>query len=164
MTRPRYALAAAAVLAALPTTTLAGPAREAALAHQLRVERTQHAHQVGELRMQARGLRARLVAAYARPDAEMAMRLAAIAYHQDWRHLRACALSEGYRHAERFQPLNARPNTAGSGAIGAFQFMPSTFAGTPYAGLPITRIDVQAHAAAWMWSQGRRGEWTGKGC
>ena len=157
VTRPRYALVVVAVLAALPTTTLAGPAREAALAHQLRSER--HAWQV-----ERAALRQRIRAAYTRPDAEVAMRLAGIAYGQSWRQLRACALSEGYRAAERYTARIPRANTAGSGAFGPWQFMPSTFAGTPFAGLDMARVDVQAHATAWMWSRGRRGEWTGAGC
>ncbi len=157
MTRPLAATMSAAVLAALPTTALAGPAREAALAHQLRSER--HAWQV-----ERATLRQRLRAAYTRPDAEVAMRLAGIAYGQSWRQLRACALSEGYRAAERFQARVPRPNAGGSGAFGPWQFMPATFRGTPYAGLDMARVDVQAHATAWMWSRGRRGEWTGAGC
>ncbi len=101
-----------------------------------------------------------------RPDAEVAFQLAGLAYGQDWRHLRACALSEGYRNAERYQTINARPNTTGSGATGAFQFMRGTYLGTPQgrAGLDWHRVDVQAHAAAWMFAQGRVREWTGKGC
>lgn len=42
--------------------------------------------------------------------------------------------------------------------------MQSTFTGTPFGAMDWTRQDVQAHAAAWMWAQGRRGEWTGAGC
>lgn len=76
VTRPLYALAAA-VLAALPTTAQSGPAREAALAHQLRVERTQHAHQVRELRMQARGLRRTLAH---HPSVAEALTIASVAY------------------------------------------------------------------------------------
>ncbi len=42
---------------------------------------------------------------------------------------------------------------------GLFQFHPSTFAGTPYAGAGIFDGRAQIFAAAWMWSQGRKGEW-----
>lgn len=138
--------------------------RDVMLARQIMRER---ARNVVRVRAAYRlGYRRGAAAATYTPDAHVAVRLAALAHGQDHRHLLACARSEGYREAERYQPHNARPNTAGSGAVGAFQFMPSTFAGTPQgrAGLPITRIDVQAHAAAWMWSQGRRREWTGRGC
>lgn len=43
---------------------------------------------------------------------------------------------------------------------GLFQFHPSTFAGTPYGGASIYDGESQIYAAAWMWSQGRIGEWT----
>ncbi len=139
------------------TPTTAGPART--IAQQLIVERRRWAAERRAYRLRIRAL------AY-RPDAHVAFQLAALAYGQDWRHLRACALSEGYREAERYQALNARPNTTGSGATGAFQFMRGTYAGTPQgrAGLDWHRVDVQAHAAAWMFQAGRIREWTGKGC
>lgn len=48
-----------------------------------------------------------------------------------------------------------------SGAEGLFQFMPSTFANTPpgRAGGSIWDPTAQSQAAAWMYSQGRQGEW-----
>lgn len=48
-----------------------------------------------------------------------------------------------------------------SGASGLFQFMPSTFAGTPQgkAGDSIWDPVASAEAAAWMYSQGRQAEW-----
>lgn len=42
---------------------------------------------------------------------------------------------------------------------GLFQFHPGTFAGTPYAEAGIFDGSSQIYAAAWMWSQGRKGEW-----
>lgn len=42
---------------------------------------------------------------------------------------------------------------------GLFQFDPGTFAGTPYSGSSIFDGKSQIYAAAWMWAQGRRGEW-----
>ena len=92
------------------------------------------------------------------------MQIAGVVYGQDWRQLRTCALSEGYRGAERRVARNTRPNTSGSGAVGAWQFMPGTFASTPFGHLDIGRVDVQAMAAAWMWANGRRNEWSGRGC
>jgi len=100
-----------------PTTA---PART--IAQQLIVERRRWA-------AERRAYRQRIRALVHRPDAHVAFQLAGLAYGVDWRHLRACALSEGYREAERWH-----------------------------------RVDVQAHAAAWMWSVGRIREWTGKGC
>lgn len=48
-----------------------------------------------------------------------------------------------------------------SGAEGLFQFMPSTFAATPpgRAGQSIWSPVASSEAAAWMYSQGRQGEW-----
>jgi soluble lytic murein transglycosylase-like protein len=42
---------------------------------------------------------------------------------------------------------------------GLFQFHPGTFAGTPYGDASIYDGPSQIFAAAWMWSQGRQGEW-----
>ena len=44
-------------------------------------------------------------------------------------------------------------------ASGLFQFLPSTWASTPFAGQSIFDPVANANAAAWMWSVGRRGEW-----
>lgn len=43
---------------------------------------------------------------------------------------------------------------------GLFQFDPGTWAGTPYGGQSIYDGKAQVEAAAWMFSQGRKGEWT----
>lgn len=98
------------------------------------------------------------------PDFDVSLQLAGTAYGQDWRALKRCALSEGARQAERFRRHNQRPNNQGSGAFSSFQFMRGTFLSTPYARLDWSRQDVQAHAAAWMFSVGRRREWAGAGC
>jgi uncharacterized protein YraI len=56
---------------------------------------------------------------------------------------------------------NLDPNAvnAGGGTYGLFQFLPDTFASTPYADGDIFDPYANANAAAWMWSQGRRNEW-----
>lgn len=46
-----------------------------------------------------------------------------------------------------------------SGASGLFQFLPSTWAGTPYGSHSIWSARWQGLATGWMLSQGRRGEW-----
>ena len=46
-----------------------------------------------------------------------------------------------------------------SGAAGLFQFMPSTWRGTPYGTCSIWDAKSQCYAAAWMFSQGRQREW-----
>lgn len=42
---------------------------------------------------------------------------------------------------------------------GLFQFHPGTFANTPYGSASIYDGRSQIFATAWMWSQGRQGEW-----
>jgi len=127
---------------------------EAKLRAQLVKERKAH-------RAEVRSLRATIRRG---PDFEVSVRLAAIAYGQSASHLKACALSEGYGESRRRDRHNRVTNLEGSGATSSFQFMRSTFLSTPYADEDWHRQDVQAHAAAWMWANGRRGEWTGKGC
>lgn len=50
-----------------------------------------------------------------------------------------------------------------SGAESWFQFLPSTWATTPYGGRDITSAKWQSLAAAWMWTQGRQNEWVCQG-
>ncbi len=61
--------------------------------------------------------------------------------------------SKGDARAQNDEPV------AGEHATGLFQFLPSTWAGTPYAGQSIYDGHAQVMAAAWMWSQGRQEEW-----
>ena len=44
--------------------------------------------------------------------------------------------------------------------FGLFQFLRSTWASTPFADRDIFDPVANASAAAWMWQQGRRSEWT----
>lgn len=48
---------------------------------------------------------------------------------------------------------------ASSNASGLFQFLPSTWATTPYADQDIFDPVANANAAGWMWANGRRNEW-----
>ena len=107
------------------------------------------------------------------PDAQVDVALAGLAYGQSPAALLACASSEGYAPPDsrgsndRFRTFDTTPNQQGSGAFGFAQFMRGTFESTPQwrlARLDWRRIDVQAHAMAWMWSAGRRGEWAGEHC
>jgi hypothetical protein len=54
--------------------------------------------------------------------------------------------------------LNPQARNA-SGSSGLLQFMPSTFASTPYRGFSIWSPYANALAGGWMLTQGRRGEW-----
>lgn len=98
------------------------------------------------------------------PDAELSLQLAGIVYGQDWRHMQRCWLSEGYRNAERGERRIVRLNRGGSGASGPAQFMPGTWAGTPFGHLDLFNVQAQAFATGWMWDSGRRSEWSGVGC
>jgi uncharacterized protein YraI len=53
-------------------------------------------------------------------------------------------------------PYNVTPPYSASGL---FQFLPGTWATTPYAGESIFDPVSSAFATGWMWSVGRRGEW-----
>jgi uncharacterized protein YraI len=46
-----------------------------------------------------------------------------------------------------------------AGSYGLFQFVPSTWASTPFADEDIFDAYASANAAGWMWSVGRRNEW-----
>ena len=53
------------------------------------------------------------------------------------------------------------PSAVGGGGAyhGLYQFVPSTFAGTPYGEYDIYDPWANANAAGWMWSEGRKGDW-----
>ncbi len=52
------------------------------------------------------------------------------------------------------------PSAVGAGIyFGLFQFVPSTFEGTPYGDGDIFDPWANANAAGWMWSEGRKYEW-----
>jgi uncharacterized protein YraI len=53
------------------------------------------------------------------------------------------------------------PSAVGGGGAyhGLFQFVPSTFAGTPYGEYDIYDPWANANAAAWMWSEGQKSSW-----
>lgn len=77
---------------------------------------------------------------------------AALHRHQDPAYMRAVAYCES-----RLSP--AAVNSA-SGASGLFQFLAGTWATTPYGSRSRFSAKWSSLAAAWMWQQGRRGEWS----
>jgi len=60
------------------------------------------------------------------------------------------------RCESNLDPYNVTPPYEASGL---FQFLPGTWATTPYAEENIFDPEINAYAAAWMWSVGRRDEW-----
>ena len=55
--------------------------------------------------------------------------------------------------------LNPRAVGGGGAYHGLFQFVPSTFANTPYGEYDIYDPWANANAAGWMWSQGQKSAW-----
>jgi soluble lytic murein transglycosylase-like protein len=72
-------------------------------------------------------------------------------------------LSDAFRVADcesDFNPGLTNSEAVGSEyATGLFQFLPSTWATTPYRNRNIFSAKWNSLAAMWMWSVGRRGEW-----
>jgi hypothetical protein len=103
--------------------------------------------QLQEARAHAHDLRRVLLA---RPSVAEAINLAAAAYRVDAGTL--------WRKARCESHLNPLARNA-SEAAGLFQFIPSTFASTPFARFSIWSAYANALAAGWMHSVGRGGEW-----
>jgi len=76
---------------------------------------------------------------------------AALRWQVSYRMLRRKAWCES-----RFDPYARNPS---SDATGLFQFLPSTWSTTPYAGRPITSAKYSSLAAGYMHHVGRAGEW-----
>lgn len=64
-----------------------------------------------------------------------------------------------WRKARCESRLSARALNNASRAAGLFQFLPSTWNSTPYAGFSAFSPYANALAAGWMHQQGRGGEW-----
>jgi uncharacterized protein YraI len=77
---------------------------------------------------------------------------AAIYYGQSYTDMLRVAKCES-----NLDPNNVTPPHSASGL---FQFLPSTWKTTPYADRSVFDPEANAYAAAWMWSVGRRSEWT----
>lgn len=61
------------------------------------------------------------------------------------------------RCESNLDPDNVTPPHSASGL---FQFLPGTWKTTPYADRSVFDPEANAYAAGWMWSVGRRSEWT----
>lgn len=100
-------------------------------------------------RQEARRLRRELLH---RPDVSEAISLACATYgycSDLWRKARC-------ETGGTFSPV---ARNSSSGASGLFQFLPSTFASTPYASFSVWSPYANALAAGWMHAHGRGGEW-----
>ena len=109
-----------------------------------------------ELRDDVRALRARLRQErrllLSQPNVVEAINLAAATYGYGatlWRKA----------NCETGGTLSPRSLNSSSGAAGLFQFLPSTWASTPYARFSVWSPYANALAAGWMHRQGRGGEW-----
>jgi hypothetical protein len=72
------------------------------------------------------------------------------------------AVTWALRVAKCESGYNPNAVNASSGAAGLFQFMRSTWAGTPYAGSSIFDPVANARAAAWLYVHGGPGNWSCK--
>ena len=117
----------------------------------------------------ARKVNARLVAAMRRqqrlilrqPTTRTAIEVAAIVYDQpldDMMRVAGCETGWTYDPKAR----NDQPIYNGEHATGLFQFIPSTWASTPFAKFDIYNGWINALAAGWMWANHRRSEWACK--
>jgi len=106
-------------------------------------------------RLEVAGLRRRLRDArrvmLSRPSVVEAINLAAATYGDGSTLWRVAGCETG-------GTFNPRAYNS-SGASGLFQFMPSTFASTPYAAFSIWSPYASAMAAGFMFAHGRGGEW-----
>lgn len=106
------------------------------------------------------------------PNTRVAIQVATVVYQEMANLRRQLGLNVSYgdeddfiRVAECESPglsptlRNDTPIYNGEHATGLFQFIPSTWASTPFARFDIYNGWANAMAAAWMWSVGRRGEW-----
>jgi soluble lytic murein transglycosylase-like protein len=66
-------------------------------------------------------------------------------------------LADAYRVANCESSFD--PNNSYAGHYGLFQFLPSTFATTPYRNRDIWSPKWNSLAAMWMWAHKRRSEW-----
>ena len=85
-----------------------------------------------------------------RPDVSEAIGLAAATYGYG---------DDLWRKARCESGFNPGARNLSSAATGLFQFMPSTFASTPYGHFSIYSPYANALAAGWMHQHGRGGEW-----
>lgn len=96
------------------------------------------------------------------PAIKACLHRAAIHWDQDYGDMVYIAWRESRwnEYARRPCPVNPQAVWNGEHATGLMQFLPSTFASTPYLGQDICDPKSSALAAGWMWAHGRKGEWS----
>jgi hypothetical protein len=135
-----------AVALTLPQQAETTHKREPCAAHSIDFcERTVN-HYSGEVR-RLRKLASRRVA----PSYLQLIRVASVVYRVDRATLERKARCESVNFTDFYNE--------GSRASGVFQFLPSTWAGTPFAGFSIFSPVANVFAGAWMHAHGRGGEW-----
>lgn len=87
------------------------------------------------------------------PSVVEAVNLACVVYGN-------CATLWRKARCETGGTFSARSFNSGSGASGLFQFLPSTWRGTPFGRFSVWSPYANALAAGWMHVHGRGGEWT----
>ena len=70
------------------------------------------------------------------------------------------AVDWGLRVAKCESGFNTNAYNAGSGASGVFQFLPSTWRGTPYASSSIFDASANVHAALWLYQRSGPNQWS----
>ena len=89
--------------------------------------------------------------AKAKTEAKCFIKRAAANFGQDY----GTAKTIAYRESR----LNPKATNSSSGAAGLFQFMPGTWASTPYRKRSVYHPRWAALAAMWMWSKGGQHHW-----
>jgi thioesterase domain-containing protein len=69
---------------------------------------------------------------------------------------------QSYSEAKRVSFCESRwnPHASNGVSFGLWQFIPSTWASTPFRRRSIWSAKWSSLAAMWMWRQGRKGEWS----
>ena len=128
-----------------------GPERWAARYHRARVELAELRGEVKELH---KSLRLERQIVLTDPTVVEAINLSCIAYQG------YCSTLWRKARCETGGTFDPHAANSSSGAVGLFQFLPSTWASTPYRVFSPFDPTAAALAAGWMHEQGRGGEWS----
>lgn len=151
-----YAAHAAQEEAALDSRLVFGPARD-------RVEQVAAASEKNRAARERAAQAAQIQELQRQKEKERKSRDAAARYGEWGPYLLEAAETYGQDPDSLYRVMSCEsggdPNADNGVNKGLFQFHPGTWAGTPFGGASIYDGREQIMATAWMWSQGRRGEW-----